>query len=419
MMRRMRCKELMDASQPVFWRVSPAFAELVFNGSFFSMDLFALGTDDADLLSGVEPEYAEVDDVVERGEVITRIEAAIMAALTDIAAKQLPTLHVASRGRRNAELVEDDTPQISDCGKRRRRNHCDETPLKLRLHERIVSKDLTSKQGVGAYPCIRGCDLQVVSPPVFASVRDVNEAIQDVVALLRVPRSSLGICCSSKGAVSGLLNIKANSLAHWEDCSSVGLMGRSIPGDPVAIEGMQIQCTARYILIVEKDAIFQRLTEDRFFDSLPCVLVTAKGMPDLATRIFLMKLHRSYPLLQTFGLVDWNPSGVSILGVYKYGSARGLESPRYALSTLKWLGIRHSMIRNVPETTFQPLTARDRSLIQTLKANLKHKPTWIKELSSMEQLECKCEIEAAYDVHGLEGLGKLLTSSILKGDFLD
>jgi meiotic recombination protein SPO11 len=41
--------------------------------------------------------------------------------------------------------------------------------------------------------------------------------------------------------------------------------------------------------VVEKDAIFQRLSEDRLADRLPMVLVTAKGMPDLATRAFLCR----------------------------------------------------------------------------------------------------------------------------------
>lgn len=58
--------------------------------------------------------------------------------------------------------------------------------------------------------------MQVVSPPVFSSVRDVNEAIQDIMALLRVPRQSLGVICSPKGAVAGLLQIKRNPISQWE-----------------------------------------------------------------------------------------------------------------------------------------------------------------------------------------------------------
>jgi hypothetical protein len=56
-----------------------------------------------------------------------------------------------------------------------------------------------------------------------------------------------------------------------------------------------VVCTAawrltRYLLVVEKDAVFQRLAEDGLPDALPLVMVTAKGMPDLATRAFCSRL---------------------------------------------------------------------------------------------------------------------------------
>lgn len=47
--------------------------------------------------------------------------------------------------------------------------------------------------------------------------------------------------------------------------------------------------SARFVLVIEKDAIFQRLVGDRLHERLPLVLVTAKGNPDLATRAFLSR----------------------------------------------------------------------------------------------------------------------------------
>lgn len=36
--------------------------------------------------------------------------------------------------------------------------------------------------------------------------------------------------------------------------------------------------------------------EDRFFDMQPpSIIVTAKGMPDMATRLFLRQLHQEFP----------------------------------------------------------------------------------------------------------------------------
>jgi DNA topoisomerase VI subunit A len=33
-----------------------------------------------------------------------------------------------------------------------------------------------------------------------------------------------------------------------------------------------------------QDAIFQRLVEERFFLRVPCIIMTGKGFPDLASR---------------------------------------------------------------------------------------------------------------------------------------
>ena len=42
---------------------------------------------------------------------------------------------------------------------------------------------------------------------VVRGPRDVVEAVQDCVTLLRVPRAALGLSCSSKGLVAGRLTI--------------------------------------------------------------------------------------------------------------------------------------------------------------------------------------------------------------------
>ena len=56
----------------------------------------------------------------------------------------------------------------------------------------------------------------------------------------------------------------------------------------------------RFVVIVEKDAVFQRLMEDGFAEHLGAILVTAKGMPDAATRAFLHCLCRALPHLEQF-----------------------------------------------------------------------------------------------------------------------
>ena len=72
---------------------------------------------------------------------------------------------------------------------------------------------------------------------------------------------------------------------------------------------------AQFILVVEKEGIYNRLSEDRFFDKYPCILVTGKGFPDFSTRALVQTLHHALQL-PVYGLVDCNPFGVQILNTY-------------------------------------------------------------------------------------------------------
>jgi meiotic recombination protein SPO11 len=62
----------------------------------------------------------------------------------------------------------------------------------------------------------------------------------------------------------------------------MGIGGKAIP--PQIDKVQDLQSDAKFILLVEKDAAFMRLAEDRFYNRFPCVIITAKGQPDVATR---------------------------------------------------------------------------------------------------------------------------------------
>ena len=52
----------------------------------------------------------------------------------------------------------------------------------------------------------------------------------------------------------------------------------------VVLQVDSISSDALFILLVEKDAAFMRLAEDRFYNTYPCIIMTAKGQPDVASR---------------------------------------------------------------------------------------------------------------------------------------
>ena len=75
----------------------------------------------------------------------------------------------------------------------------------------------------------------------------------------------------------------------------MGVGGKAIP--PLIDRITDIQGDAEFILLVEKDAAFIRLSEDRFYNQYPCVIITAKGQPDVATRMVRLTFMNVLSLL--------------------------------------------------------------------------------------------------------------------------
>ena len=59
------------------------------------------------------------------------------------------------------------------------------------------------------------------------------------------------------------------------------------------------------------------------------------------------------------------------------------------------------MLHATPHVSFQPLSQRDLSMIQTLRSQLYHAPDWIGELDVMEDTQMKCDIEAMFSSTGI------------------
>ena len=114
----------------------------------------------------------------------------------------------------------------------------------------------------------------------------------EVVALVQVPRLLLGVVATSKGLVVGDL-IYVNSEEVTVDCS-LAAGGDSIPPDVARLT--ELKTGATFVPVVEEDAVFQRLLEDGVLtgDLPPLVMVTEKGMPDLASRQLVSRLATEF-----------------------------------------------------------------------------------------------------------------------------
>ena len=233
---------------------------------------------------------------------------------------------------------------------------------------------------------------------LFQTQRESDEALEDVAAMLGVERNSLHVVAAAKGAVIGRLRFKerVGNDVHEIDCTKLGTGGWAI--SPLVDRIFDIDSDAEFILVVEKDAAFLRLAEDRFYERYPCIIITGKGQPDIGTRMFLKLLVRELKL-PVFALVDSDPFGVHIMLVYAVGSKRmSYETPFLTIPDIKWLGVRPTDLDKygIPKTVRIPMTKKDiergKQLLQ--EEFIRKRPKYREEIEEMLRRKEKAEIQA-------------------------
>ncbi|XP_046403270.1 meiotic recombination protein SPO11 isoform X2 [Ischnura elegans] len=184
----------------------------------------------------------------------------------------------------------------------------------------------------------------------------VDSVMSDVGALLSLPLRHLGVLSSSRGLIAGDLQLLSSHSADLGassvilDTKSMGNECCAIPGDIASMsnEDFAIQSSAKLVLIIEKDACFQKLLDDGILEQLkPCLLITGRGYPDVCTRRLVHSIWKqlNLPLL---ALVDADPHGVEIMLIYRFGSlAMSKDAEELAVPAVRWLGVHPSDIPNL------------------------------------------------------------------------
>jgi meiotic recombination protein SPO11 len=187
--------------------------------------------------------------------------------------------------------------------------------------------------------------------------------------------------------------------------------------------------SAQFILVVEKEGIFSRLVEDKFWRRLPCVVITGKGFPDLATRAMVHQVS-TRTQLPVYGLADCNPFGLALLLTYKLGSAR--MGSKYCCD-LRWLGLRPSQVPalNLPAGAIQELSVRDLSRLDSLEKLLESTEAssegdvlsgYCREMELMRSTGKKYELEAlicgSHDLSVISKLSEFLEIKIAQQCFI-
>ena len=130
-----------------------------------------------------------------------------------------------------------------------------------------------------------------VDENIFSEQSESNPLIEDLESSLGVRREDLNLSADRKGFLAGNMRIidKFGGESLEIDASKQGRSGFPIPSDvDNGIEFVDVK--AKYVLVVEKDAVWQRLNEDGFWKKENAILITPKGQASRGTRRMIRKL---------------------------------------------------------------------------------------------------------------------------------
>jgi len=228
---------------------------------------------------------------------------------------------------------------------------------------------------------------------------DQNESdamIEDLEVTLDTLREELHLYAKNAGAMVGpiLLNDSGDDI----DCARMGSGGYAIPSicEPEVIEFKK--CDAAFILHVEKDTVWRRFNEDKFWRKHNCILTHGGGQPPRGVRRLLHRLHNERKL-PVYCLLDNDPWGYYIYSVLKQGSINlAYESKRMAIPDAKYLGLRSLDFERCELPNSVKLTLNDTDIKRAKQIAdypwFAGKKPWQKEIEKMLANGFKMEVES-------------------------
>src|SRR5882762_10353290 len=172
----------------------------------------------------------------------------------------------------------------------------------------------------------------------FTDQGESDGILEDLEVTLGSLREELHIFAENRGAMVG--NITIVDSGDEIDCRRMGSGGYAVPSitEPDVIQFKK--CEAKFVLHVEKDTVWGRFNEDRFWEKHNCILTEGAGQPPRGVRRLLKRLNEEHGL-PIYCLLDCDPWGHYIYSVIKQGSiSLAFESERLAIPDAKFLGIR-------------------------------------------------------------------------------
>jgi DNA topoisomerase-6 subunit A len=229
----------------------------------------------------------------------------------------------------------------------------------------------------------------------FEEQDESDPIIEDLEVALDSLREELHLFASRKGTMVGPITIRDTG-----DTIDLRRMGSGGWGVPSIVEENIIEFgkhEAKYVLLVEKDAVWSRFNEDKFWQRQKCIIVHGGGQPPRGVRRIVQRLHSELKL-PVYVLVDNDPWGFYIYSVLKQGSINlAYESMRMAVPTARFIGLssfdksKYQLPANVVIKMTDQDNARAKQMLEYPWFQAKQ---WQKEIQEMLRTGEKFELEA-------------------------
>ena len=241
---------------------------------------------------------------------------------------------------------------------------------------------------------------------------------KEIGEVMALTREQLHITANKNGAVAG--DVVIEDRGDTIDWSKMGSGGWAIPSTTEDITFKKVN--AKFVLYMEKAAIWDRLNEDKAWKKLNCIIIASQGQATRGIRRLLQRLNKEQKL-PVYVLTDADIWGIYIYSAIKFGSiALAGASDKLALPDAKFMGLRIDDIEKYGlKRHLIKVKEIDINRLNQIKNYewFKGSKEWMEELAKMEKLGAKVELNA-FAAKDLSFMTEhYLPDKLKEGKFLD
>jgi DNA topoisomerase-6 subunit A len=226
----------------------------------------------------------------------------------------------------------------------------------------------------------------------FDEEEESNAVLVDLEVALNVLREQLHLNADVRGRVVGNVIIKdRGDEINW---AKLGSGGWAIPSNVEDIEFKKVD--ANFILVIEKNAAFERLHEDKFWKKENCILLTTQGQAARGARRLIQRLSLEFNL-PVYVFTDCDSFGWYIYSVIKYGSISLAHiSEKLGTPNAKFIGLTMSDVEefNLKNFTIKATEQDIKRAKELMNYEWFKSKEWQRELKLMVERKVKAELEA-------------------------